>query len=152
MTVVGRAGIGKTAMVCRVLKSLEGGQLPDVGGPLQVDGIVYLSASGSRRVTVPNLYADLTKLLPDTTANALDALYKDPRATTEAKMRSLLEAFPHGCVVVLLDNFEDVVDRETQNIRDAEFGEALRALLNLSHHAVKALLTTRIAPRALALV
>jgi tetratricopeptide (TPR) repeat protein len=152
MTVVGRAGIGKTAMVCRVLKSLEGGQLPDGGGPLQVDGIVYLSASGSRRVTVPNLYADLTKLLPDTTANALDVLYKEPRATTEAKMRSLLEAFPHGCVVVLLDNFEDVIDPATHNIHDAELDEALRALLNLPHHAVKAILTTRIAPYALALV
>jgi len=152
MTVVGRAGIGKTAMVCRVLKSLEGGQLPDGDGPLHVDGIVYLSASGSRRVTVPNLYADLTKLLPDATANTLDALYKDPRATTEAKMRSLLEAFPHGCVVVLLDNFEDVIDPATQNIHDAELDEALRALLNLPHHAVKVILTTRIAPYALALV
>jgi tetratricopeptide (TPR) repeat protein len=152
MTVVGRAGIGKTAMVCRVLKSLEGGRLPDGGGPLQVDGIVYLSASGSRRVTVPNLYADLTRLLPDATANALDVLYKDPRATTEAKMRSLLEAFPYGCVVVLLDNFEDVIDPATHNIRDTELDEALRALLNLPHHAIKAMLTTRIAPYNLALM
>src|SRR3712207_7099478 len=43
MTVVGRGGIGKTAMVCRLLKSLEGGRLPDEGGDLSVDGIVYLS-------------------------------------------------------------------------------------------------------------
>lgn len=40
-------------------------------------------------------------------------------------MRSLLEAFPHGCVVVLLDNFEDVIDPATHNIRDAELDEAL---------------------------
>ncbi len=33
MTVVGRGGVGKTAMVCRLLRSLEGGQLPDDGGP-----------------------------------------------------------------------------------------------------------------------
>src|SRR5262245_11767060 len=103
MTVVGRAGIGKTAMVCRVLKSVESGRLPDDRGRLQVDGIVYLSASGSRRVTVPNLYADLVKLLPDDAADELDALYKDPQATTEAKIRALLAAFPHGHVVVLLD-------------------------------------------------
>jgi len=42
MAVVGRAGIGKTAMVCRLLKALEGGQLPDDDGPLSIDGIVYL--------------------------------------------------------------------------------------------------------------
>ena len=29
MTVVGRGGVGKTAMVCRLLKALEAGQLPD---------------------------------------------------------------------------------------------------------------------------
>ncbi len=31
MTVVGRAGIGKTTMVCRLLKFLEGGRLPENG-------------------------------------------------------------------------------------------------------------------------
>jgi len=33
LMVVGRAGIGKTVMVCRLLKALESGQLPDDGGP-----------------------------------------------------------------------------------------------------------------------
>jgi TIR domain len=65
ISVVGRGGTGKTAMVCRLLKSLEGGQLPDNGGPLSVDGIVYISRSGSRPVNLQNVYADLAKLLPD---------------------------------------------------------------------------------------
>ena len=152
MTVVGRAGIGKTAMVCRSLKALESGQLPDDLGPLSVDGIVYLSATGTRRVNVPNLYADLCKLLPGETAAQLDALYKNPQASTEAKMSALLAAFPGGRTLVLLDNLEDVIDPETQAIRDAELDEALRALLNAPHHAVKVMFTTRIAPRDLALV
>ncbi|MBI3801520.1 MAG: tetratricopeptide repeat protein [Deltaproteobacteria bacterium] len=151
LTIVGRAGIGKTALVCRVLKSLEGGQLPDDGGPLSVDGIVYLSAIGSRRVTFPDLYADLSRLCSDNTTKELEALYKDPRASTEAKMRVLLAAFSHGRVVVLLDNFEDVVDPATHNIHDPELGEALGALLNLPHHMLKIILTTRIAPRDLML-
>ena len=67
-------------------------------------------------------------------------------------MQALLEAFPSGRTVLLLDNFEDVVDSATLNIHDTELGEALRALLNLPHHAVKVILTTRIAPRDLALV
>ena len=148
---VGRAGIGKTAMVCRVLKAVEGGHLPDEGGPLSVDGIVYLSATGSRRVTFPDLYADLIRLLPDNAAKELETLYKDARATIEAKMRALLAAFPHGRTPVLLDNFEDVIDLETQNIRDTELDEALRALLTLPHHTVKVILTTRVAPRDLML-
>jgi tetratricopeptide (TPR) repeat protein len=152
MTVVGRAGIGKTAMACRVLKSLEGGELPDDGGPLSVDGILYLNSRGSHRLTVPELYGGLLKLLPDETAGELEGLYKKLKATTEAKMAALLEAFPGGRVVVLLDNFEDVVDPETSEVNDEELDEALRAWLELPHHGVKAILTTRVAPRDLTLV
>ncbi|HKS39079.1 MAG TPA: tetratricopeptide repeat protein, partial [Blastocatellia bacterium] len=151
MTVVGRGGTGKTAIVCRLLKSVEGGQLPDDGGPLSVDGIVYLSAIGTRRVTLANLYADLCKLLPGDIAAHLDSLYKKPQASTEFKMQELLANFSQGRVVVLLDNFEDLISSETLNIRDAELDEALRALLSLPQHAVKVILTTRIPPRDLAL-
>jgi len=163
VTVVGRAGIGKTALVCLLLKALESGRLPDLGGPgpdggngegerLDVDGIVYLSAVGTRRISVPNLYADLCKLLPDATAQELDALYKNPQVSTTAKMEALLAAFPRGRVVVLLDNFENVVDSETHALRDDELDEALRALLAAPCHGVKVILTTRIGPRELALV
>ena len=275
MTVVGRAGVGKTALVCRLLKALEAGHLPDDLGPLRPDGIVYLSATGTRRINVPNLFADLCKLLPDAIAAGLDAVYRNPQASTEAKMAALLAEFPvpdaadHGrrpadddppaadrhaaeacstgdktrllrnleehfdeeelrslCfelgvkydslpaqgaagkarelvatldragrlpqlvergrqlrphipwghastdaaargtpagpdrtppppatgTIVLLDNFEDLVDPATQAIHDAELDEALRALLNAGHHAVKVILTTRVAPRDLALI
>ena len=46
LSVVGRGGVGKTAMVCRLLKALEAGRLPDDLGELAVDGIVYLSPLG----------------------------------------------------------------------------------------------------------
>jgi len=158
VTVMGRAGIGKTALACLLLKALERGHLPDLstpggdGEPLPVDGIVYLSATGTHAVSMPNLYADLCKLLPDETARELDALYRNPQANTTAKVQGLLAAFPRGQVVVLLDNFENVMEPETQGVRDAELDEALRALLGAPHHAVKVILTTRIAPRDLALV
>ena len=94
MTVVGRGGVGKTAMVCRLLRSLEGGQLPDDGGALAVDGIVYLSAARSfHRTNVPDLYAGLTKLLPDETVKQLDSVYKNPQTTTRAIMEALVQAF-----------------------------------------------------------
>lgn len=152
MSVVGRGGVGKTAMVCRLLKALEGSQLPDDGGTLPVDGIVYLSATGSRRITVPNLFADLSKLLPDDIAHHLDAIYKNEANSTETKVRSLLAAFPQGRVVLLLDNFEDLLDPATRNLRDPELDEALRVLLGAPHHAIKVIITTRFATHDLALV
>lgn len=152
LTINGRAGVGKTAMACRLLKSLENGHLPDDLGPLSVDGIVYLSAKGSRRINMPNLYVDLSKLLPTEKAQSLEALYKDPKASTEAKMQALLAEFPQGRIVVLLDNFEDLIDPAAQFITDAELNEALSALLNAPQYAVKVIITTRISPRDLLLI
>ena len=152
LTIVGRGGVGKTAMVCRLLKHLESGQLPDDSGPLEVSGIVYLSAIGARRITTPNLFADLCKLLAHEQAEELERLYKNPQVGTEAKMEALLAAFPHGRTILLLDNFEDLVDAQARQISDAELADALRSLLSLPPHAVKVIITTRVAPRDLALI
>lgn len=152
LTVTGRGGVGKTAMVCRLLQSLEQGVLPDAGGPFPVDGIVYLSAAGSRRINLPNLLADVEKLLLPGAARDLEALQKNPHATPSARMQALLAHVPTGCTVVLLDNFEDLVDPTTLDVRDSELDEALRTLLTAPQHGVKVILTTRIVPRGLGLV
>ena len=65
-------------------------------------------------------------------------------------MRALLDAFPSGRVILLLDNFETLIDPESLSLRDSELSDALNALLSGQHHAVKAVITTRIAPRDLA--
>ena len=142
MTVVGRGGVGKTAMVCRLLRALEGGRLPDDLGELTVDGIVYLSARSGHPVNFPNLYFDLCKLLPEETAKSLDQLYKDPRQSCTTQMQALLTHFPGGRTVVLLDNFEDVVDAETQAIGEGELEEGLRAVLDAPPHGLKFIVIT----------
>jgi len=154
MTVVGRGGVGKTAMVCRLLKALEGGRLPDDLGDLAVDGIVYLSPAGAHPVSFPNLFADLCRVLPPEIAGELQQRYREPQQSPSALMRALLDAFPAGRVVVLLDNAEDVIDASSGafGITDAALDEALRALLSAPAHGVKIIMTTRVAPRALLLV
>ncbi len=153
LTIVGRAGVGKTAMVCRLLKALERGELPDDLGEMKVDGIVYLSETGSHRVNFANVFADLSKLLPpsEETAKRLEGIYKNPQTSTGDKMRALLDAFPSGRVILLLDNFETLIQAESLSLRDSELSDALNALLGGQHHAVKAVITTRIAPRDLAM-
>jgi tetratricopeptide (TPR) repeat protein len=153
LTVVGRGGVGKTAMVCRLLKTLEGGRLPDDLGELDVDGIVYLSPSGAHPVSFPNLFDDLCRLLPDEAAGRLRQLYRDPQQTPAMLMRALLDAFPSGRVIVLLDNLEDVIDSSSADLglTDPVLDEALRTLLAAPPHAVKVIVTTRVAPKALVL-
>ncbi len=150
ITVVGRGGVGKTAMVCRLLKGLESGKLPDDLPTMPIDGIVYLSEAGTRKANVANLFSDLSKLLPKETAAELDSIYKNPQATTTSKVQKLLEAFPSGRYVLLLDNFEDVLD-EQRKVKDAELDEALKSFLNAPQHGIKVIITTRVAPRDLLL-
>jgi tetratricopeptide (TPR) repeat protein len=159
MTIVGRGGVGKTAIICRLLKHLENSAIPEdlqkaFSGiqPLKVGGIVYLSESGSHRVNFTNIFYDLCKLLPKESAQAMDAVYKNPQASTESKMRHLLEHFTGERVVLLLDNFEPLVDAETFEIHDTELNEALLAFLNGTHTSVNIIITTRIAPKKLNLV
>lgn len=153
MCVVGRGGIGKSALVCRLLRALESGRLPDDGGPLAVDGIVYLSAARAcHRPCLPDLYEGLRRLLPDDIGRPLDALYKAPQTSPGAMAEALAAAFPDGRTVVLLDNFEDLLDMADGAVLDAELDETLRALLLAPPHGLKLILTTRRAPGPLAQV
>ncbi|HUK68249.1 MAG TPA: tetratricopeptide repeat protein [Streptosporangiaceae bacterium] len=151
LTVVGRGGVGKTAMVCRLLKALEAGRLPDDGGELPVDAIVYLSPVGIHPISFPNLFADLTRLLPDAAAQRLLQLYRDPQQPPGRLVLTLLEAFPSGRSIVLLDNLEDVIDPVTLALSDAGLHAALSELLTAPQHSIKVIATSRLVPRELLL-
>jgi tetratricopeptide (TPR) repeat protein len=151
--VSGRGGIGKTAMVCRLLKGLEAGRIPDVEGhraETTVGGIVYLGDEGAHKVAYLTLVADLIKLLPADTARRLDGMYQDPRHTPAGMMTALLDAFPVGDpVVVLLDNLESVMDADHETLTEQALQEALTAVLTAPAHAVTVITTTRVIPAAL---
>jgi tetratricopeptide (TPR) repeat protein len=151
MTIVGRAGIGKTATICRLLKDLERGVLPDGLGEMKVDGIVYLSEAGSHKVNFANIFYDLCKLLSAEESQVLDTIYKNPQGSTESKIQALLDHFHGAPVVLLLDNFEPLVNDWVENfpLRDSELDEALRSLLNGAHTSVKVIITTRVPPHEL---
>jgi TIR domain/AAA domain len=151
VTVTGQGGIGKTAMVCRLLKGLESGRLPDDLGESRVDGIVYLRTPSAHPVSFANLFLDLCRLLPGATADRMRNRYEDPHETPADLMAGMLEEFPaEQTVVVLLDNFEDLLD-ESGMVTNSLLDEGLRALLSAPAHGVKVVLTTRLAPRPLLL-
>lgn len=152
VTVVGRGGVGKTAIVCRLLKGLEKGTLPDELGEQSVDGIVYLKGNlGAHPATFANLFADLSRLLPAETADPLRQRYLEPHETPAMLMSALLDEFPtEQHVVVLLDNFEDLLDSDGV-ITDLSLDEALRALLSAPAHGVTVVITTRVTPAELVL-
>ena len=154
--VVGRGGIGKTAMVCRLLKGLEAGRIPDMESDLAkitVGGIVYLSSNGVHQVEYPTLIADLLRLLPVAEAQRLQNLYQDPHRTPAEVMLAGLEAFPAGePVVVLLDNLESAMDAERDTLAEPALHQALSTVLTAPAHAVTVIATTRVTPTALVTV
>jgi tetratricopeptide (TPR) repeat protein len=149
VTVTGLGGIGKTAMVCRLLKGLESGRIPGAGA-VTVGGIVYLSRNGVHKVEYPTLVTDLLRLLPAEDARRLEHIHQNPQHRPAEVMLALLEAFPAGePVVVLLDNLESVMDPEHETLAEPALHEALSAVLTGPVHAITLIATTRVTPTAL---
>src|SRR6266498_130250 len=148
MTINGRAGSGKTVLACRVLQHLENGEFPNELGALNVGGIIYLSEISNYKINVANIFSGLLQVIEPQKAGKLEQLYKEAKVPIDEKIRYLLNALPPRPVVLLLDNFENLLDA-ADNINDQELYEALKAILQADLHFLKILITTRTLPRGL---
>jgi tetratricopeptide (TPR) repeat protein len=115
VSLVGRGGMGKTALASRVLADLERGKLPLPGEDkeLAVDGILYLSAR-STGLGLERLVADAGRMLGEPAAGELAARWADQEATLAAKVEALLEKLSNGLYLILLDNLEDALTAECE--------------------------------------
>jgi hypothetical protein len=136
-------------MVCRILKGVEAGSLPDGLGQLPVEAIDCLSPAGIHQINFPNLFSDLCGLLSKEAADRLANRYRDPHETATALMLSLLDALPTGTTLVLLDNLEVIMDNQTHAINDGALEEALKAAFAAPEHGLKFIVTSRTAPTPL---
>ncbi|MBN1811803.1 MAG: hypothetical protein JXA14_08205, partial [Anaerolineae bacterium] len=108
ISVVGRGGMGKTALASRVLADLERGKLPVPGEEraLAVDGILYLSAR-STGLGLERIYADVGRMLGEPATSQLAAHWAAADRSLAEKVEFLLEAMQGGLYLILLDNLED---------------------------------------------
>jgi|GEM_PF-1319889 len=143
LTVHGRGGVGKTAMVCRVLRQLEDDSFPENLGMFKVASMVYVNATRASSTLFPTLLSGLVLTLDqkDEPLSSID----NPNANAVTKLREVLSRLPSDPTVVLLDNFEDVLSTEGA-IKDAEMAEFLKLLSEHPRHSLKVIVTTRIVP------
>ncbi len=108
--VVGRGGMGKTALVSKVLADLERGVLPVPGEEreLPIDGILYLSAR-STGLGLERIYTDVGRMLGEPAASKLAARWADRDTPLAAKVEYRLETMRDGLYLILLDNLEDAL-------------------------------------------
>ncbi|MBN1889300.1 MAG: tetratricopeptide repeat protein [Thermoflexales bacterium] len=108
ISIVGRGGMGKTALVSRVLADLEHGVLPVPGQDkeLAIDGLLYLSAL-STGLSLERIYADVGRMLGEPAAGRLAARWASGEIPLAAKVEYLLEVMQDGLYVILLDNLEN---------------------------------------------
>jgi tetratricopeptide (TPR) repeat protein len=144
LAIVGRAGIGKTAMISRFCDDLESrtGQLP-------VDVFLYLPADGSRPIGPATLLEELSKIVPGEEARArLGEHLNNSGLVLADKLDATLKQLGGSRVVVAIDSAEELLDKGGR-IRDHELDELFRALLSRGDHGVKLVLATRSAPEPL---
>jgi tetratricopeptide (TPR) repeat protein len=141
-SVIGHGGMGKTALVCKVLRDLERHRWPHTDDEIPLDGIVYLSTR-TTGISLERLFLDCAKLLGGAEEKRLNAIWTNPEISTEDKVLHLLKALSGGRYIILLDNIEDLLDDQGQLL-----DESLRLFFEqglTTSHGARLLVTSRIA-------
>ncbi|MBX3085912.1 MAG: protein kinase [Anaerolineae bacterium] len=142
VSVYGRGGVGKTALVCRALSQSLG--LAESG----IDGVVYLSFV-STGISLDRIFADVAKLLPEASADELQGIRVNPHISAAQKTSGMLDLLGERRLLLLLDNIESIQHPETGVLTDADLQAFIETVVKQST-ALTLLVTSRV-PLALPL-
>lgn len=142
VSVIGHGGMGKTALVSKILRDLEQHRWPHTNDDIPLDGIVYLSTR-TAGISLERLFLDCAKLLGGEQKKRLNNIWTNPKLSTDDKIAQLLDALKEGQFVILLDNLEDLLDDKgllmDENLR-LFFDQSLRQA-----HGARLVITSRVA-------
>ena len=128
VSVLGRGGMGKTALACYVLAKVEGDehQWARPGAPLY--GVAYLQHTPTQPITLDRVLLYVARVLPDEVAAKAERIFGNRDLSIEDRVDRFLDLITDGLVIVLLDNFEDLLD-ERGHVRDADLNLFVRRVL-----------------------
>ena len=105
MSIVGRPGIGKSALASQVLAALGQEAAAGAPGAPGIDTILYLDAR-TTGLSFERLYADVKRLLDDAPAARLADYWSRQDITLAQKVEALVETLRDRQLLVLLDGLE----------------------------------------------
>jgi tetratricopeptide (TPR) repeat protein/DNA-binding winged helix-turn-helix (wHTH) protein len=108
ITVLGRSGVGKTALACKVLSDLQSSDA--------IDGLVYLSAD-RMDINLGRIIGDFAQLLG---SDDLAAAVRPDQMTPAQRAAVLLKHLNDGAYILLLDNLEDLQDAASGELTDPD--------------------------------
>jgi tetratricopeptide (TPR) repeat protein len=141
VSVIGRAGIGKTALAGKVLSDLEHDRWPHTDEEKRVDGIIYLSTRITG-ITLERLFLSCARMLGGDQERMLHAIWIDPQMGIEEKVSRLLDTLTNGLYIILMDNIDDLLDKDGQLI-DKDLQSFFETSL-VTPHNLRLLVTSRI--------
>lgn len=139
ISVIGRGGIGKTAVVSKVLRQFEAKEKDTSDTDIHVDGIVYLSTR-TKGITLERIFLDCAQMLGGEQETKILGLWKDSNLDNDEKISGLLNTLGDGLYIILLDNMEDLL--EAGRVIDSQIEAFLDISLRTPHNA-RLLLTSR---------
>jgi tetratricopeptide (TPR) repeat protein len=140
VSIVGRPGIGKTALASKVLSELEHNRWPHTQDHIPVDGIVYLSTRTSN-ITLEQILFECSLLLGGERGDALSQVAANPKLSAAERADRLFEALREGLYVILLDHVDDLLDSE-RRICDSDLRTLFERSL-VANHSTRLLITSR---------
>ncbi|MGE3179823.1 MAG: TIR domain-containing protein, partial [Vicinamibacterales bacterium] len=143
VTVLGRGGMGKTALACCVLSTLEQTATHKALGDGGLVGVAYLQHTPTQPITLDRALLYIARVLPDEAAEKAERVFGNRDLSTDDRVDRFLELMPDGLVIALFDNFEDLLD-ERGRIRDADLNLFVRRVLT-GQGALRLLVTARAA-------
>lgn len=120
-SVYGRGGIGKTALVCKVLSDLLEMDNPP-------DGVLTIGVT-SNRIGFTQVLSGFARLLGGSAENRLAQLAQDPDTPSLEKAGMLTDILATGWYILLLDNLETLQHPQTGEILDADLRALFQAVL-----------------------
>ena len=141
ISILGRGGIGKTALVSKLLNDIQRESPEEHYTKLQIKGVAFLSTR-SKGISLERIFITCAEMLGDDTEKELLGVWTDANLTTEEKTVKLLRKMAEGIYIIILDNVEDLLDSDGHFVDD-ELRTAFEVSLRIDHKAT-IVLTSRV--------